>query len=186
MASQVQDRPRLRRKGLLYEAVQTALFVVAMVALVNLSTARAIVDGPSMEPTLFTNQFLLISRLHYLTGEIHAGDVAVFFPPNEDDRLIKRVVGVPGDTIEVRDQLVYRNGELLNEPYFVNTPCSEFKCPDDQWTLGADEYFLMGDNRNRSRDSRAFGPVPKSNIIGRAVVRYLPPQDATLFLNPYR
>jgi signal peptidase I len=176
------SRPRLRRRGPLLEVVQTAVFVVAMVALVNLSTARAVVDGPSMEPTLFTSQFLLISRLHYLFGDIQHGDVAVFFPPNEDDRLIKRVIGVPGDTIEIRERLVYRNGDLLTEPYFVNTPCTS-RCGDNTWTLGPNEYFFMGDNRNRSRDSRAFGPVPKSNIIGRAVVRYLPPQDFRYFGN---
>jgi signal peptidase I len=162
--------------------VQTALFVVAMVALVNLSTARAVVDGPSMEPTLYTSQFLLISRMHYLFGNIQHGDVAVFFPPNEDDRLIKRVIGLPGDTIEIRERLVYRNGEQLLEPYYVNTPCTS-RCGDNAWTLGPDEYFFMGDNRNRSRDSRAFGPVPKSNIIGRAIIRYLPPQDFLYFSN---
>lgn len=181
----MQERPRLKRKSWLHEWLQTALFVLAMVSLVNMATARAIVDGPSMEPTLFTNQFLLISRLHYLLGDIHAGDVAVFFPPNEDDRLIKRVIGEPGDTIAIRDQLVYRNGELLDEPYFVNAPCTEYKCADNEWTVGPNEYFMMGDNRNRSRDSRAFGPVPKSNMIGRAVLRYLPPQDATVFRRPY-
>jgi len=167
-------------RGMVREIIQTAAFVVAMVALVNLSTARAVVDGPSMEPTLHTGQFLLISRLHYLFGDIHHGDIAVFFPPGEDDRLIKRVIGTPGDTIEIRDRLVYRNGEQLEEPYFINTPCTS-RCSDATWTLGAGEYFFMGDNRNRSRDSRAFDPVPKENIIGRAIVRYLPPQDFRLF-----
>jgi signal peptidase I len=176
------SRPRLRRRGLFREVVQTAVFVLAMVALVNLSTARAVVDGPSMEPTLETSQFLLISRLHYLFGDIKHGDIAVFFPPNEDDRLIKRVIGVPGDTIEIRDKLVYRNGELLAEPYFVNTPCNS-RCSDNTWVLAEDEYFFMGDNRNRSRDSRAFQAVPKENIIGRAILRYLPPQEFNYFSN---
>ncbi|MEO0561185.1 MAG: signal peptidase I [Chloroflexota bacterium] len=176
------SRPRLKTRGLLREALQTAVFIVAMVALVNLSTARAVVDGPSMEPTLYTSQFLLISRLHYLFGDVQHGDIAVFFPPGEDERLIKRVIGVPGDTIEIRDRLVYRNGDLLEEPYFVNTPCTS-RCSDETWVLAANEYFFMGDNRNRSRDSRVFDQVPKENIIGRAVLRYLPPQDISLFSN---
>lgn len=168
------SRPQLRRHGFWKETIQTIVFVVAMFSLVNLATARAVVDGPSMEPTLETGQFLLISRVNYLFGEIHRGEVAVFFPPNEPERLIKRVIGIPGDTIELRNQQVYRNGELLSEPYFVNAPCTTFKCIDETWTLDENEYFFMGDNRNRSRDSRVFGPVPKENIIGRALVRYLP------------
>jgi signal peptidase I len=174
------SRPRLRTKRWLTELVQTAVFIVAMVALVNLSTARAVVDGPSMEDTLYTGQFLLISRLHYLFGDIHNGDIAVFFPPNEDDRLIKRVIGSPGDTIEIRNKLVYRNGVQLDETYFVNGPCTS-RCNDEIWELGENEYFFMGDNRNRSRDSRVFGPVPKENIIGRAIIRYLPPQEFVFF-----
>ncbi len=178
----ISSRPQLKRPGLFREIVQTVLFIAAMIALVNLSTARAVVDGPSMEPSLYTRQFLLISRVHYLFDDIKHGDIAVFFPPNEDERLIKRVIGLPGDTIEIRNALVYRNGEQLLEPYFVNTPCTS-RCGDSSWTLAENEYFFMGDNRNRSRDSRAFGPVPKRNIIGRAVIRYLPPQDLGIFSN---
>lgn len=175
------SRPQLRRKGWLRETVSTVIFVVAMVSLVNLATARAVVDGPSMEPTLFTNQYLLISRLHYLFGDIQRGEIAVFFPPNEEQRLIKRVIGIPGDTVEIRNQLVYVNGQQIAEPYFVNAPCTPSKCPDQVFELGTDEYFLMGDNRNRSRDSRVFDAVPKENIIGRAVLRYIRPYRTTLF-----
>jgi len=180
----ITGRPRLRMPNFWMESLRTVVFIIAMVTGVNLASARAVVDGPSMEPTLFTGQFLLISRVHYMFGELHHGDIAVFFPPNEPERLVKRVIGLPGDVIEIRNQLVYRNGVQLNEPYFINAPCTPSKCTDARWELGKDQYFMMGDNRNRSRDSRVFGPVPKENFIGRAVFRYIPVWEMRYFNRP--
>jgi signal peptidase I len=118
---------------------------------------------------------LLISRVDYLFGDPQFLDIAVFDPPDaSDDMLIKRVIGVPGDVIEIRDLLVYRNGELLEEPYFVNKPCELSKCRNQTWTLGEDEYFMMGDNRNHSRDSREFDQITRDRIVGKALWRYLP------------
>lgn len=169
-------RPRLKRVGTLREILNSLFFIAAALIFSEMAFPRSSIDGPSMEPTLFTGQNLLISRLHYLFADIERGDIAVFDPPNaKEEMLIKRVIGIPGDTIEMRNQEVYLNGEKLVEPYFVNAPCSPSYCPDESWTLGPDEYFFMGDNRNRSNDSRAFNQITRDRIVGKAIFRYWPP-----------
>jgi signal peptidase I len=104
----------------------------------------------------------------------------VFDPPGDDGTpneplLIKRLIGLPGETVEMRNGHVFINGTELNESY-TKEECRS-NCADRTWELGADEYFMMGDNRNNSRDSRVFGPVTKNRIIGEAIIRYWPPQD---------
>ncbi len=153
------------------------VLVGAIYALVNLATVRFIVQGPSMEPNFETGQFLIVSRVNYLIGEPTYGDVVVFhYPGNPDEDYIKRVIGLPGDMVEIRDTLVYVNDALQEEPY-INEPCSAGRCSDNVWELGPDEYFMMGDNRNRSSDSRAFGPVLREHIVGEVLIRYWPPED---------
>lgn len=173
-------RPRLRQRGFIYEIIETLFLIAAIYALVDLASVRFYVDGPSMEPSFFTGQRIIVSRVSYLWGQPERGDIIVFESPDDpqaDPPLIKRLIGLPGDTVEVRDTLVYVNGALLDEPYFVNTPCSASSCPDNTWQLGPDQYFVMGDNRNRSRDSRRFGPVSRQHLIGEALIRYWPPAD---------
>lgn len=168
-------RPRLRRPSLLRELLNNVFFIAAALILSEIAFPRSSISGPSMQPNLWAGQHLLISRVDYLFGDPQFLDIAVFDPPDaSDDMLIKRVIGVPGDIIEIRDLLVYRNGVLLEEPYFVNKPCEPVKCPNRTWTLGEDEYFMMGDNRNHSNDSRAFGPISRERIVGKALWRYLP------------
>lgn len=180
-------KPVLRRPGQLRELLNSVFFIVAALVLSELAFPRSSIDGPSMEPTLFTGQHLLISRVDYLFGDPQRGDIAVFDPPNEaKEMLIKRVIGVPGDTVELRpttvsvngqetsDSELYVNGELVDEPYFVNRPCT-LRC-SGTWTLGPDEYFMMGDNRNHSNDSRntSVGVIPRDHIVGRAIWRHWP------------
>lgn len=175
-------RPRLRRRGFLQELIETVILIVALYALVDLASVRFFVDGPSMEPSFFTGQRVIVSRLHYLVGEPQRGDIIVFESPDDpvvDPPLIKRLIGLPGETVEIRDTRVYIDGRELAEPY-INEACSTGRCPDRLWELGPGEYFAMGDNRNRSRDSRAFGPVARQHIIGEALVRYWPPVDWAL------
>ena len=186
-------KPRLQRPGFWRELLNSAFFIIAALIFSELALPRSSIDGASMEPTLWDGNHLLISRISYLIGEPKYDDIVVFDAPNEKiELLIKRVVGVPGDSIETRrlistdsngveiiDGQVFRNGELLDEPYFVNKPC--LNCQNESWVLGADEYFLMGDNRNHSNDSRRFGPVRRENIVGQAIFRYWPiPQLGTL------
>jgi signal peptidase I len=130
-----------------------------------------------MEPNFETGQFLIVSRVNYLIGEPERGDIVVFhYPGNPDEDYIKRVIGLPGQMVEIRETQVYVDGQLLSEPY-INEQCTEGRCPDESWELGPDEYFVMGDNRNRSSDSRSFGPVLREYIVGEVLVRYWPPED---------
>ncbi len=170
-------RPRLHRPGFLREVIETLILIVVIYALVNLATVRFFIDGPSMQPNFHAGEFLIVSRVSYLLGAPERGDVVVFNAPgnsDDDPPLIKRLIGMPGDTVEMRDRQVYVNGAQISEPYVLQEECASL-CRDDVWQLGADEYFFMGDNRNNSRDSRRFGPVRRDQIVGEAFIRYWPP-----------
>lgn len=179
--SEQRPRPRLRQWAILREIFDLLLLIGAIYALVNLATVRFIVDGSSMEPNFSDGQFLIISRVNYVIGDPQRGDIVVFhFPGDTEQDYIKRVIGLPGETVEIRDTQVYINGVMLEEPY-INEPCNpqNSSCGDASWELGNDEYFMMGDNRNHSRDSRssAVGPVRREFFVGEVLVRYWPPPD---------
>ena len=170
----VYPRPRLRRTNVLRELAETLLLMVVVFTLFNLATVRFFIEGPSMQPNFWAGDYLVVSRMHYLFGDPQRGQVVVFDPPGDagpDPLLIKRLIGLPGETVEYRAGELYIDGVLLNEPY-TREPCST-RC-DGRWDLGENEYFFMGDNRNNSRDSRVFGPVTRDRIIGEAVLRYFP------------
>lgn len=172
-------RPKLKTPGMIVEALSTVIFIIAVTVLFDLAIPRSLVDGHSMEPTFYGEDRLVVSRVNYLIGEPQRGDILVFnsLVPSEAERgimLIKRVVGLPGDTVIIREQKVYINDVKLDESYILE-PCGINRCRDDSWELAPDEYFMMGDNRNNSRDSRRFGPVPLNKIVGQVVLRYWPP-----------
>lgn len=176
-------RPRLRRPSFGREILETLVLIALVYTLVNLATVRFYIEGPSMQPNFWAGQFLIVSRAHYLLGEPQRGDIVVFDPPGDDDQpddplLIKRLIGLPGDHIQIRDGGVYVNGVRLIEPYLndVDSPvrCNGEACDVE---LGESQYYLMGDNRNNSRDSRVFGAVDRFRIVGEAIIRYWPPQD---------
>jgi signal peptidase I len=111
------------------------------------------------------------------------GDVVVLdSPQSKDELLIKRVIGLPNETIVIRDGRVYVDGKMLDESY-VNDFCT-FRSCNGEWQLGPDQYFVLGDNRSHSLDSHAFGPVSRSSIIGIARVRYWPPDKAEIITAP--
>lgn len=171
-------RPKLKVPGRLMETISTVVFIIAVTVLFDLAIPRSLVDGHSMEPTFFGDDRLVVSRVNYLIGSPQRGDILVFnsLVQSEAEQgvmLIKRVVGLPGDTVELREQQVYINGELLLEPY-IKEDCMINRCRDNTWELASNEYFMMGDNRNNSRDSRRFGPVPITKIVGQVILRYWP------------
>lgn len=137
------------------------------------------VEQGSMETTLEPNQIILVDKLSPNFTPYAAGDVVVFHSPPELDLggqpFVKRIIGMPGDKVELKDGLVFINGISLHEPY-VNSP--DGTQPElehaSSWTVPAGSVFLMGDHRSESRDSRDFGPEPISSIIGRAYIRALP------------
>lgn len=135
-----------------------------------------IVDGTSMAPTYETGDYLIVDELSYRFKTPERGSIVIFEHPRDSKTLIKRIIGLPGETVTITDGLVtiinseYPEGFALDEPYV-----KLFRKDSSTRTLGVDEYFVLGDNRAASSDSRIWGPVPKENIIGRPIIRLLPP-----------
>jgi signal peptidase I len=130
------------------------------------------IPSESMVPTLEKGDRVLVNKLSYKLHDVHRGDVVVFErPPNEPDNgikdLIKRVIALPGETIEVRDCKVLINGNALDEPYVKEWSRT---CTAAPKVVGNNEVFVMGDNRDDSQDSRFFGPISQNLIVGRAFV----------------
>ncbi|MGB7340560.1 MAG: signal peptidase I [Phototrophicaceae bacterium] len=174
--SNPQVRPKLRTPGIVDEILRTVVFIIVVTVLFDMAVPRSLVDGRSMQQTFQDAERLIVSRVHYLITTPDRGDIIVFNSVDVSDpnvMLIKRVIGLPGDTVQFIDQNTYINGVQINEPY-INEMCSTSRCPDKEVVLGEDEYFVMGDNRNNSRDSRVFGAVPIENVVGRVVFRYWP------------
>jgi signal peptidase I len=134
------------------------------------------IPSASMEPTLKVHDRVLVNKLSYHLHSVHRGDIIVFKAPPEERTaqikdLVKRVIGLPGDTIEARNDHVYVDDRLLSEPYLPKGTIT-----DDlpKQVVPANSYFMMGDNRTESSDSRVFGPIKRSTIIGRAFFRMWP------------
>ena len=164
--------PPARRSSLLREVVETALLTAVIFLIVNAATGRFKIDGSSMEPNLHNDEYVLVDKVTYLLGSPRRGDVVVFYRDRSSKDYIKRVVGLPGETVEMANGVVTIDGLPLSEPYTAPSPKS---FPARQ--LGADEYFMMGDNRSNSQDSRDFGPIERRNIVGRAWIVYWPPSQ---------
>jgi signal peptidase I len=133
------------------------------------------VEGTSMQPTLENEERIFINKFEYRFGlaDIGRGDMIVFwFPQDTSKSYIKRVIGVPGDTVEVRDGTVYVNGRPLAESYVAEQNRDHVSWPAER--LESDKYFVLGDHRNSSNDSRSWGMVPRSYIYGKAVFAYWP------------
>lgn len=140
---------------------------------INTISARIRVESVSMQPTLFAGNFVVVNKLSYRFGEPSRGDIIVFrYPPNPElDPYIKRVIGLSGEHVLVEDGKVYINGVRISEPY-LKTQTQQ----GGEWTVPQDGLFMMGDNRNNSSDSRAWGMVPLENVIGKAFMVYWPPE----------
>ena len=136
-----------------------------------------IVEGASMDPTFETGEYLIVDELSYRFKEPERGDVLVFkYPADPSKSFIKRLIGLPGEIVSIKEGVVtitsseHPNGLMLEEPYIGNEKVENFS-----YTLGLGEYFVMGDNRAQSADSRIWGAVPEDNIIGRPFLRLFPP-----------
>ncbi len=156
------------------ETGETVIPAVVIALFINLFLAQATqVLGQSMEPTLHSSQRVVIEKITYRFHGPRRGDIVVVDSSNQSELLIKRVVGLPGETIEVRDGRVYINGELLEEPWSMK-PGSGRYGPQAVPPL---HVFVLGDNRGASNDSRTFGPVPIDDIVGHAWISYWPLKD---------
>jgi signal peptidase I len=170
--------------GCLFEIVETlVLTLIIFLVIQNFVAQPYKVQQQSMQHTLEQDQYVLVDKLTPRLDEYKRGDIVVFTPPldwQEQDGtpFIKRVIGIGGDTVEIRDGLVYVNETLLEEPYLYadspGEPAQPTTAAQEQWVVPVGELFLMGDHRANSADSRSFGSVPVTNIIGRAWLRYWP------------
>ena len=190
---------RERRKKRSFWAELPILILVALVVAIIIKTfffQAFYIPSGSMIPTLEINDRVLVNKLSYRFGAIERGDILVFDSPeaieversflsrvarsvgeatgltSPDTVLIKRVIALPGETVEIKDNQVYVNGNPIAEPYLPeDTTMRDFA----EITVPANQVFMMGDNRNQSRDSRVFGPIPRNDIVGRAFVTVWPP-----------
>lgn len=180
------DEPRAKRSLLkkalhvVREILETIVPAVLIALLINLFMAQATrVYGQSMEPNLHTDQRLVIEKLSYnrllrqylgLKGPQYGDVVVIRLPTHSNELLIKRVIGLPGDVVEIHDGQVFVNGQALNEPYVQGHTAGSY----GPTTVPPLNIFVLGDNRNFSNDSRSFGTVPLKNVVGRAWFSYWP------------
>lgn len=162
---------------LLREVLEVAILTLLLFVVVHLLVQNYRVDGPSMTPTLLNQQYILVDKAQYIFGTPQRGDVIVFeWPKDTSQDFVKRVIGLPGDTVTVDAAgNVTVDGTQINEPY-VNDLTNPYQ--PNTWHLGSGQYFVLGDNRGDSSDSRDWGPVPAKDIIGRAALVYWPLNDA--------
>lgn len=179
----------------LREIFETILLTLLIFLLVRSVVQNFKVEGSSMEPNLHTGQYLLVNKLAYLQmdpkaieqrlpfldvpidqpidvfGDPERGDVVVFrFPRDPSRDFIKRVIGVPGDTVEVRERQVLVNGQVIDEPYLRD----QAHYPSPATTVPPGQFYVLGDNRNNSSDSHVWGLVPRDHIVGKAWLSYWP------------
>ncbi len=182
--------------GMVWEFVQTILLALVIFWLIRNVVQNYRVEGISMEPNFHDGQFLFVNRFAYCPGvhldipqldvrwektwclwQPRRGDVIIFHYPRDPSRdFIKRVIGLPGETVEIRSGQVYINGKQLAEPFGPN-PGSYTAAPV---TVGVGDVYVMGDNRNNSSDSHMWGPLPQTNIVGKAWISYWPPRYWTI------
>ena len=191
------EEPRPRERSLLRELPLLLLVAFLIAFTVKSFVAQAFyIPSESMVPTLEVGDRVLVSRLSYRLHDPRRGDIVVFTSPFNGQKqkrslpqrvvhsilesvglrqpstedFIKRVIGLPGETVEGREGRIYINGRELREPYLVEPPVGDFA----PRKIGKGQLWVMGDNRNRSSDSRVFGPIAERKVVGRAIVRIWP------------
>jgi signal peptidase I len=183
------------------ELIETLLLTLVIFVAVRTLVVNFRVDGESMSPSLANGQYLLVNKAVFFHFDLNAvrnilpgqdrqgqdemylfhppqrGDIIVFDPPLRSDKpYVKRVIGLPGDHIAVRDNKVYVNGTAIDEGYISAPPHYTYPLAGGEFTIPAGSIFVLGDNRNNSSDSHVFGQVPLDNVIGKAIVSYWPPE----------
>lgn len=171
----------MRTRALFVELLEVVALAAILFIVIHLAIEPVTVSGPSMYPTVVNNNYLIALKFPYYFRSPERGDVVILkspFDPNTD--LIKRVVGLPGETVLIRSGVVYINGKVLCEPYLrpgvdgVWTVNANWPADGVPYHLSSTQYFVMGDNRNVSEDSRIFGPVQRSSILAEAWLRIYP------------
>lgn len=202
---------RSQRLTFLRELIETVLLTLVIFVAVRTLVVNFRVDGSSMQPNLADGQYLLVNKAVYFHLDLNTlknllpgpdrqgqdivylfhlpqrGDIIVFDPPlstRSDRPFVKRVIGLPGDTVATRDGKIFVNGQALAEPYIPDPAGLAFRFgangSGNEVVVPAGSLFVLGDNRNNSQDSRYFGTVALDRVIGKAVVSYWPPDDIGL------
>ncbi len=168
-----QDIEQQRGKSAWREIMETVLLTLLIFVAIRTLIQNFRIEGTSMEPNLHDGQYLIINKFVYYLHPPERGDIVVFhYPKNPRRDFIKRVIGLPGEKVEVKGKHLFINGEEIEEPYTLYTG-------NYAWgpkRLGEDEYFVLGDNRNSSSDSHNWGSLPGDAIIGKAWISYWPPK----------
>lgn len=170
------QEPVSKKKNLREFITSLVIIAVIVVPVRMFIVSPFIVNGTSMDPTFATNDYLIVDKLSYRLQNPERGDVVIFrFPNDPHFFFIKRIIGLPGETITISGGTVSITSEDTAESFTLNEPYITYpKYENTSATLGADEYFVMGDNRYGSSDSRMWGPLPESLISGKAFARLLP------------
>jgi signal peptidase I len=200
-------------RGVVKELLETAIFILLVFLIVRGVVQNFKIEGSSMQPNLHTNQYILVNKIIYFHFDMNAplrllpgrgdlaprivypfhmprrGEVVVFeYPRDQSKDYIKRVIGLPGESVEIRDGLVYVNGVLLDEPYLqgAQTVCrpETDPCSSGPVQVPAGTVFVMGDNRSNSSDSREWNALPLDRVIGKAWVSYWPREDWGAITSP--
>jgi signal peptidase I len=159
-----------KSRGFWRDLIETVLMAVVLFLLLNAVTSRVRVYNISMQPTLYEGNLLVVNKFAYKLGTPKRGDIVIFHyqgTPTED--YIKRVIGLPGDTVNISNGVVQVNGQTLTEPYIAALPKYT-----GTWMVPEGELFVLGDNRNLSSDSHEWGFVKQEWIVGKAVLVYWP------------
>lgn len=191
LSPEISSPKRRKKRSKALETIETVGVALLLAIFIRATVAEArFIPSGSMIPTLLIGDRLIVEKVSLYFSDPHRGDILVFYPPNpaedplngaqmffrwlgftRDSAYIKRVIGLPGETVSVQNGQVLINGQALNEPYIKTPPFDEMPptlVPEHQ-------YFMMGDNRNNSRDSRVWGTLPRKNVIGKSFFRFWPP-----------
>jgi signal peptidase I len=164
-----------KQSRLIREIIETVVLTALMFVVINLAVQNYDVDGPSMEPSLHNQERIMVDKVSYHFRSPARGDVIVFIaPPEPTLNYVKRIIALPGDIITIQDTTVKVNGVSLNEKYVNPGDQGNPYPPIVNQRVPANDYFVMGDDRKNSSDSREWGFVPRANIIGRAALVYWP------------
>jgi signal peptidase I len=178
-----------RIKGGIIEVGKVILTVLVTVIIIRLFVFQVFeVEGSSMEPNFHNNEYLLVEKVSYRLHAPKRGDVVVFkYPNNPEVNYIKRIIGLPGETVRIANNQVSVNGQPLAEGYLTSGEETLVSAAGDrpyELTLSSDQYFMMGDNREHSSDSRDWGPLKRDLMIGRASVVIFPHSGVSAVASP--
>jgi signal peptidase I, bacterial type len=170
------DSQKTKKKSLKREILSDVIFLLVVLFVVRFMVKficqPTVVDGRSMETTLSDRDRLMVDKVSYNFTDPKRFEIVIF--PQGEKHYVKRIIGLPNETIQIKDGYVYLDGVLLEEDVFGNEPMRSARLAEELIVLGADEYFVLGDNRNNSTDSRDIGVVKREKILGKAFWRIWP------------